>query len=167
MADTKYDLPAWRPNASFARWFRRGVGRTMMDTNNFNRNEVSVMKLQHLAIVTLAAAFATTACIAETEPVDDDDDDGSDASSTSDPGNGPGNGPGNESPDNVAACNTWVSTVQCGTVDVSMYVDCNQYSAMTCDISGYFDCLSSNTGCNGGALDTTGWANCAQQATCM
>jgi hypothetical protein len=67
---------------------------------------------------------------------------------------------------NVAACNQFVDSVMCGTTDISMYVDCSQYGTTPCDISGYFDCLSSNTQCTDGVLNNSGWAQCATQAQC-
>lgn len=67
---------------------------------------------------------------------------------------------------NVAACNMFVDAVNCGTVDVSMYLNCDQYAAQPCDISGYFDCLTTNTKCENGILNNSGWAQCASLAQC-
>jgi hypothetical protein len=67
---------------------------------------------------------------------------------------------------NVAACNNFVDSVMCGTVDAGTYINCSQYEAHPCDISGYFNCLSSHTTCTNGVLDTSGWAQCATQAQC-
>ena len=47
-------------------------------------------------------------------------------------------------------------------------MDCTVYSETACDISGYFDCLTDATDCDEdlGIVDTTGWADCAEEATC-
>ncbi len=68
--------------------------------------------------------------------------------------------------DNVAACEEWVKSVSCGNVDVSTMVQCKTYENTTCDISPYFDCLSTNTKCSNGQLDSSGWMQCASKATC-
>ncbi len=70
--------------------------------------------------------------------------------------------------DNVAACDEWLASLQCGDYDFSGVVDCTVYSETACDISGYFDCLTDATDCDEdlGIVDTTGWADCAEEATC-
>src|SRR5262249_31290030 len=87
---------------------------------------------------------------------------GDDASGGTDPGTSP------KSYDNVTACQNWVSATKCGMTDISMLVKCDTYkNVTTCDISGYFDCLTMNTKCNNGVLDASGWASCAQKAQCQ
>ena len=69
---------------------------------------------------------------------------------------------------NVAACEDWVASMECGDTDYSTLVTCSSYSETTCDISEYFDCLSDNTTCDEdlGVADTTGWADCTDLAVC-
>jgi hypothetical protein len=63
---------------------------------------------------------------------------------------------------NLQACETWRSTLICGTTDFTTVFDCSQVAMLTCDISGYFTCLSQNFVCDeiNGIPNTAGWANC-------
>ena len=69
---------------------------------------------------------------------------------------------------NVDSCETWVADVSCGETDFSGLVDCTIYEETDCDISGYFDCLTSNGSCDDatGVYDSSGWTTCASEATC-
>jgi len=73
-----------------------------------------------------------------------------------------------DSADNVASCEAWVDSVSCGTTDFSTLVNCSVYEETTCDISDYFTCLTDNGTCDEatGVYDSSGWAQCASQATC-
>jgi hypothetical protein len=71
--------------------------------------------------------------------------------------------------DNVAACNSFVQKVKCGSVDISQQVNCQAYANTTCDISGYFTCLQDHYVCVNGMYDTSKLAtanDCASKATC-
>jgi hypothetical protein len=71
--------------------------------------------------------------------------------------------------DNVAACQNFVKKVQCGSTDVSQYVDCSSYANVTCDISAYFTCIQPKFVCQNGMYDPTQLAtlsDCASKATC-
>ena len=68
--------------------------------------------------------------------------------------------------DNVAACNDWLEASSCGETDFSQFVNCSAYENTSCDISDYFDCLTTNTTCTDGVADTSGWSACAAEATC-
>lgn len=65
---------------------------------------------------------------------------------------------------NVESCNNWKNKVSC----VGATVDCSVYANTTCDISAYFDCLSTAYTCNGNTLstDATKLSACASKATC-
>jgi hypothetical protein len=80
-----------------------------------------------------------------------------------------GCGGGGGAADNVAACKSFVEKVKCGTVDISSQVNCDAYSATTCDISDYFDCLATKYVCVDGSYDQTKLAtlgDCTSKATC-
>lgn len=70
--------------------------------------------------------------------------------------------------DNVAACDDWLASMECGDYDFTAVVDCTVYSETACDISAYFTCLADATDCDEdlGIVDTTGWTDCADEATC-
>jgi hypothetical protein len=71
--------------------------------------------------------------------------------------------------DNVAACQSFVKKVQCGSTDVSQYVDCSSYANVTCDISDYFSCIEPKFVCANGMYDPTQLStlsDCASKATC-
>ncbi len=71
--------------------------------------------------------------------------------------------------DNVAACEKWVADVSCGDFDAGEFVDCAIYENLNCDISGYFDCLTTEGTCDEatGTYDSTGWGDCATLAVCV
>lgn len=71
-------------------------------------------------------------------------------------------------PDNVGACEDWLTSMECGDYDYSTVVDCNVYKDYACDVSDYFTCLSDNTTCDDatGVADTTGWTECTSLAAC-
>jgi len=50
--------------------------------------------------------------------------------------------------------------------DFTKLVNCDIYKDAQCDLTGYFDCLTSNTSCTNGVSDTTKWSNCAAKAVC-
>ncbi len=70
---------------------------------------------------------------------------------------------------NVEACQDWIAASSCGDTDFSGYLTCSDYESLTCDISGYFDCLTVNTTCDEstGTVDTSGWGSCAEETTCQ
>ena len=68
--------------------------------------------------------------------------------------------------DNVAACEEWIESLNCGEYDFSSTLDCSIYESTECDISDYFDCLTENTECIDGVPDMTGWLSCLSKATC-
>lgn len=78
--------------------------------------------------------------------------------------------PACESADNVAACESWLDSMECGTQDFSTLVDCEIYSPDTypCDVSDYFDCLTDEGSCDEdlGIYDAAGWTSCADLASC-
>jgi hypothetical protein len=72
-------------------------------------------------------------------------------------------------PDNVAACQSFVEKVKCGSVDISQQVNCQAYANTTCDISDYFTCLEDHYVCDNGQYDSSKLAtagDCASKATC-
>ena len=73
--------------------------------------------------------------------------------------------------DNVASCNKWKTAVACGTASSTLdAINCDAYANTTCDISAYFDCLSTAYVCVNGQYDTTKLGNvsaCASKATCQ
>ncbi len=74
--------------------------------------------------------------------------------------------------DNVGACNRWKTAVACGSTSNAAIsaINCEAYSATTCDISAYFDCLSTAYVCKDGQYDSTKLANastCASKAVCQ
>jgi hypothetical protein len=78
-------------------------------------------------------------------------------------------GCGGSDHDNVAACKDFIQKVKCGTVDISNQVNCDSYANTTCDISPYFDCLSTKYVCVNGSYDTSKLATlseCARKAQC-
>jgi hypothetical protein len=78
-------------------------------------------------------------------------------------------GCGGPSFDNVESCKTFVQKVKCGSVDISAQVNCDTYANTNCDISDYFDCLSTKYVCVNGAYDNSKLATlseCATKATC-
>jgi hypothetical protein len=63
--------------------------------------------------------------------------------------------------DNVGACERWKTAVKCGSANVD--------AITACDISGYFDYLSTAYVCVNGQYDTSKLANsaaCASKAVC-
>jgi len=78
-------------------------------------------------------------------------------------------GCGGNSFDNVGACKSFVQKVKCGSVDISGTVNCDAYANTNCDISEYFDCLSTKYVCVNGMYDTSKMltlSECASKATC-
>ena len=67
---------------------------------------------------------------------------------------------------NVESCESWIDSQNCGDYDFSGDIVCSSYEELECDISGYFDCLSDNTSCDGDMPDISGWSACLSQATC-
>jgi hypothetical protein len=69
---------------------------------------------------------------------------------------------------NVAACEDWLSAMECGDTDFSQLVSCDVYVNTSCDISDYFDCLAEETSCDEetGIVDTSEWLNCIDLAEC-
>ncbi|MFO8072123.1 MAG: hypothetical protein R6V85_09635 [Polyangia bacterium] len=69
---------------------------------------------------------------------------------------------------NVVACEDWLASLECGETDFSGLVDCSVYADYPCDISDYFNCLAEEGSCDEdtGVYDSTGWADCADLATC-
>jgi hypothetical protein len=114
----------------------------------------------------LVAPMIVFACASEA-PADDDDGSSNGQGLAGGPTGGNGStGAGSGSPDNVGACENYVNSVECGSTDISQYVDCSAYAGYPCDISGYFDCLATNVTCTNGVLDVSGMSQCASQATC-
>ncbi len=70
-------------------------------------------------------------------------------------------------PDNVAACEEWVDSMSCGTTNFAAAANCEAFESTTCDISEYFECLSSHTTCTDGTPDMSGWAQCVSKASCI
>jgi hypothetical protein len=73
--------------------------------------------------------------------------------------------------DNVGACNRFKSAAACGTSAASVLAaySCDGYANLTCDISDYFDCLSTAYVCVNGQYDGTkaqNAAGCASKAIC-
>ena len=80
-----------------------------------------------------------------------------------------------DSTDNVASCKDYVAALDCGSLDISTVYPanfCDAYANTSCDISDYFDCLTSNTMCVlndpilGDHLDQSGTTMCASMANC-
>lgn len=78
--------------------------------------------------------------------------------------------------DNTKACEQWVkqtNALTCGTTQMSKYtvgINCLSYAALTCDVSAYFQCLSSAIKCKdvGGTKteDLSGWPSCMDKHKC-
>lgn len=71
--------------------------------------------------------------------------------------------------DNVAACKRWKEAVKCGTSSAVDAINCEAYANTTCDISDYFDCLSTAYVCMNGQYDSSKLGNasaCASKAVC-
>lgn len=77
--------------------------------------------------------------------------------------------------DNVASCEAYVEALDCGSFDItSVYPAnfCDGYGNISCDVSDYFDCLTSNITCVlddpllGDHLDLSGTVACASKANC-
>ena len=69
--------------------------------------------------------------------------------------------------DNVAACEAYVNSSDCGDTNASTIVNsCDSFADTECDVSEYFDCLAENVTCTDGVLDTTGAATCASKLSC-
>lgn len=72
-------------------------------------------------------------------------------------------------PDNVGACQKFVNAVKCGSVDISGTYNCQSFSNTSCDITEYFNCLTSHYVCNNGQYDTAKLSTvneCATKAVC-
>jgi hypothetical protein len=72
--------------------------------------------------------------------------------------------------DNVGACKAFLTSVKCGTFDISNQYNCDAYANTSCDIAPYFDCLSEHYVCTNGQYDTTKLSTageCANKATCQ
>lgn len=67
---------------------------------------------------------------------------------------------------NAEACQAWLDDFECGTTDLSQYLDCAVFEETPCDVSSYFACLTDNTTCSDGVADTTGWTDCISYAGC-
>jgi len=113
----------------------------------------------------------------------DDEDGGDDESmiagtqgeeSSNDAGGGGGGGGGEGGTndgdggdvDNVAACEDLVGSLECGGMDLGMYVDCSSYASLSCDLADYLMCLEDEFVCTDGVFDASGWAGCASLASC-
>lgn len=73
--------------------------------------------------------------------------------------------------DNVGACNNWKAKAACGSSSATTLaaINCDLYANTTCDISGYFNCLSTAYVCVNGSYDSSKLGNassCASQAIC-
>ncbi|HWB81238.1 MAG TPA: hypothetical protein VG755_40015 [Nannocystaceae bacterium] len=68
--------------------------------------------------------------------------------------------------DNVAACEALVEDFECGMLDLSMYVDCDLYADVACDVSDYFDCVRDDVECADDMIDAMQLADCAELAQC-
>lgn len=79
-------------------------------------------------------------------------------------------GCGNNIQKNIDACNAWLDASECGDFDFSTVIDCNVYdndAYKKCDISGYFDCLATNTTCDEAlGIATVDAAACTAEASC-
>jgi hypothetical protein len=74
-----------------------------------------------------------------------------------------------DSPDNAAACQDYIDKVN--TLDcyksAKFTFDCSVYDQTDCDISDYFECLTTNTKCDANGIpDVTGTTQCTSKATC-
>jgi len=79
-----------------------------------------------------------------------------------------GNTSGSVGEANVAACEDWIASMECGDTDFAALVYCDAYAQTACDISDYFDCLAAETECDEetGVIDTSDWLNCLDLAEC-
>lgn len=73
---------------------------------------------------------------------------------------------GGDAFDNVRACDELVDELSCGSADPGMYVDCDLYAELPCDISDYFECARDNINCADGVLDVSKLVDCATFALC-
>ena len=74
--------------------------------------------------------------------------------------------------DNRAACEAFLRTQSCGTVDFTEFLDCSSYETEnTCDLNPFFDCLGENGACDTtvdpAVFDDAGWATCATKGSCL
>ena len=70
------------------------------------------------------------------------------------------------STDNVSACNSLVDKLDCGGVDLGMFIPCDQYGNLTCDITDYFNCVEEAFECTDGMFDASAITPCASMAAC-
>lgn len=89
-----------------------------------------------------------------------DPNSGSGADSNGSGGSPTGNGSGNGGNDNVAACESFVDSIDCAFPGGAPPIDCAIYGESVCDITDYLACLESNTSCNNDMLDASGWIDC-------
>ena len=72
--------------------------------------------------------------------------------------------------DNVASCEDWLTAMGACEEYYASGFDCSTYADIGCDISDYFSCLCGYTYCDESTdpptLDTTGWDNCTDLASC-
>lgn len=68
--------------------------------------------------------------------------------------------------DNVAACEALIDDFSCGDVDLGMYVDCDVYADLPCDVADYFACVDEEVVCTDGVLDASTLMECVPLATC-
>ena len=73
--------------------------------------------------------------------------------------------------DNVGACEKWKTAAKCGTAANAGFdaITCSSYANLSCDISDYFDCLSTAYVCTNGMYDVSKLSNatnCASKAVC-
>jgi hypothetical protein len=72
--------------------------------------------------------------------------------------------------DNVGACKKWKTAAACGSNTTTLdAINCDSYANTTCDISEYFNCMSTAYVCTNGTYDTAklaNAANCASKAVC-
>ena len=77
-------------------------------------------------------------------------------------------GGGGGGADNVTACQSFVKSVSCAGSLASSF-NCDAYASTSCDISSYFDCLSTKYVCVGGQLDSSKLSTaseCTSLASC-
>lgn len=117
----------------------------------------------------LGAFFTVSACDSEDDGTDDAAHDGSggaaDGGAGGDDAGGGDDGGGAAS--NVGACESFFDAIECGDTDFGMFVRCDDYSGLECDVTAYFDCLEDNFTCNDGIFDPTAWQMCTSLATCQ
>jgi hypothetical protein len=71
--------------------------------------------------------------------------------------------------DNASSCKHFLDQVSCGSISLAGQFNCDAFASQACDLSSYFDCLSSHYVCVNSSYDPaklSGASECAPKAVC-